>query len=68
MTDPERWLTTAEIAKRLSLTERTIRDWLRSGRLPGIRLGSSRAGWRIREADLDAFLAQRSTVQKESTR
>ena len=51
----ERWFTVEEIAERLKVTEQTIRRWLRSGALVGQNFGG-RAGYRIRESDLNAFL------------
>jgi excisionase family DNA binding protein len=59
-------LTVGEVARRLATGEETIRRWLRSGRLRGVRLGQTRAGWRISEADLDAFLRVRSNVREET--
>jgi excisionase family DNA binding protein len=53
--DEDRWLTVAEIAARLRMHPETIRDWLRSGKLKGRGFGG-RAGWRVRESDLRAFL------------
>lgn len=53
----ERLLTVAEICQRLQVHEETVRRWLRDGRLKGINLGG-RSGYRIREADLAAFLEQ----------
>jgi excisionase family DNA binding protein len=61
MTDPDRLLTVADIAERLRLNPETVRRWLRDGRLRGIRLGERRAGWRVSERDLAAFLSTRST-------
>jgi excisionase family DNA binding protein len=56
MPDTERLLTVTEAAERLRLNPETIRRWLRDGRLSGVWLGSDKAGWRISERDLDAFL------------
>ena len=56
MPDPDRLLTVSEAADRLRLNPETIRRWLRDGRLSGLWLGSDKAGWRISEQDLDAFL------------
>ena len=52
------YLTVSEVAKRLKVTPLTVRRWLNSGSLAGIQLGD-RAGWRITEADLQAFLDAR---------
>ena len=58
------YFTVDEIAKRLKVTPLTVRRWLNSGDLEGTRLSAGRAGWRISEADLEAFLAKR----REETR
>lgn len=53
----ERWLTVPEVADVLRVHPETVREWLRSGRLEGVRIGR-RSGWRISEAQLDAFLGR----------
>ena len=53
--DHERWLSVAEIADQLRVDEQTVRRWIRGGRLAARRLGS-KAGYRIRPSDLQAFL------------
>jgi excisionase family DNA binding protein len=50
---PERLLTPEDVADRLQISPKTVRDMLRDGRLKGIKMGKL---WRIREADLDAFI------------
>ena len=54
-------LTVDDVADRLSVNEKTIRRWIKVGRLPAVNLGH-RTGYRIREADLDRFLLERQTV------
>ena len=54
--DGERWLTVAQAAERIQVHPETVREWLRAGRLPGTLL-SRRAGWRVRERDVERFLA-----------
>jgi excisionase family DNA binding protein len=51
----EQWLTVNEIAERLKVTDQTVRRWLRSGDLIGRNFGG-KAGYRVREADLQEFL------------
>jgi excisionase family DNA binding protein len=68
MPDSDRLLTVHEAAKRLRLNPETIRRWLRDGRLRGVWLGSDKAGWRISEQDLDAFIVARTTQRKGSPR
>lgn len=56
-------LTVAEVAEQLSVTEETIRRWLRDGRIDGTRL-SRRAGWRVRQSAVDRFLAEFDQMEK----
>jgi excisionase family DNA binding protein len=53
-------LTTDQVADHLGVTHRTVLTWLSRGELRGIRLGRTRAGWRVSEADLQQFLATRA--------
>ncbi len=46
-------LTKEDVAKRLQISPLTVGNWLRSGKLKGIKVGRL---WRIRESDLKAFL------------
>lgn len=50
----ERLFSPDEVAERLGMSRYTIGEWLRSGRLTGRRIGRF---WRVREVDLDAFIA-----------
>ena len=52
----ERWLTVPQVADVVQVHPETVREWLRTGRLPGTLL-SRRAGWRVRERDVQRFLA-----------
>ena len=49
-------LTVEETAARLRTTPETIRRWLRSGKLRGVRPGGTRLGWRIPEAEIARLL------------
>lgn len=61
----ERWLTVDDVATRLQVSQETVRRWIRAGRLPVLDLGGPKAGYRIREDALEAFLAERyGTVAK----
>ena len=52
---PEQLLTPEQAAERLQIAPKTVRDMLRRGKLPGgVKFGSKL--WRIREADLDAYI------------
>lgn len=55
----EEWLTVPDVAKRLIVSEETVRRWIRSGALPVLDLGGPKVGYRIREADLESFLKAR---------
>ena len=50
-------LTVRDVATRLRISEWTVRQWLRRGRLKGIRPGGTKAGWRISEGELAEFIA-----------
>jgi excisionase family DNA binding protein len=50
------FFTERSLATYLAVSDRTIRNWIRSGELPSYKLGASR---RIDPADVDAFLSQR---------
>lgn len=54
--DDERWLTVAQVADVVQVHPETVREWLRTGRMPGTLL-SRRAGWRVRERDVQRFLS-----------
>jgi excisionase family DNA binding protein len=43
----------------LRVTEATVRRWIKARQLPALYLGSTKVGYRIRRADLDAFIARR---------
>ncbi len=48
----------SEVAQRASLTTQTVWGWCRSGQLPFIKIAPHT--YRIRETDLEAFLAARA--------
>ncbi len=61
---PEVLLTQTQVAEHLGLSLVTIGRWLRSGRLPGIKVGRE---WRIRESDLDAWISARPMPRVKAT-
>lgn len=48
----EKLYTPEEVADALRVTRRSVYEWLKSGRLRGLRAGNR---WRIRGEDVDAF-------------
>jgi excisionase family DNA binding protein len=52
----ERMYTVPEVAEQLRLHQQTIREWLRIGKLHGIRLGGTKAGWRIPASEVERLL------------
>jgi excisionase family DNA binding protein len=60
----ERWLTVEDIVDMLKVHEQTVRRWLRAGQLRGVLLGR-KAGYRVRESDLEAFLEARNAWTDE---
>lgn len=46
-----------EAASRISVSPRSIREWLRKGKIKGVKAGRL---WRIRESDLEKFLGYES--------
>jgi excisionase family DNA binding protein len=57
----ERWLTVAQVAEQLQVSEVTVRRWLREGALVGRQLGG-RAGWRVSVEELERFMQARDGV------
>ena len=55
-------LTPTEIAKRLNLHPNTVRDYLKAGILPAIKLGRV---WRVEEKDLEEFIRARKQKVKQ---
>lgn len=49
----EKLITPKDASERLVVAEKTIKDWLRAGKLRGVKVGSL---WRIREVDLEKFI------------
>jgi excisionase family DNA binding protein len=49
-------LTVAEVATQLRIDPETVRRWLRTGKLAGVRVGGARAGWRIPASALARFV------------
>ena len=46
-------LTAEQAAATLQLSPKTLKGWLRAGKLTGCKIGRQ---WRVREVDLEAFI------------
>ena len=57
------WMTLPEIAQELRCRQSKPRRWVESGELPAINVSdSTRPRYRVRRADLDAFLQRRAVA------
>ena len=52
-------LTVQEVAERLKVTPLTVRRWINAGDMPASKLGGDKAGWRIDEDDVTAYVDRR---------
>lgn len=55
----DRWYTVEEVAALIDRDPETVRRWLRSGQLDGVRPGGRKSGWRVASADVIRMLARR---------
>lgn len=51
--EPDRLFTPEDVAKVLLLKPETVREWLRTGKLKGVKMGRL---WRIRERDFGPLI------------
>jgi excisionase family DNA binding protein len=62
MADTEdRLLSVADVAKQLSVTEPTVREWIKEGKLKAHRAGAR--FWRIRQSEVDRMLGQQASTK-----
>jgi len=55
-------LTINEVADMLKLKPKTVGNWLRAGKLPGVKLGDGPAAeWRVKKEDLESYINSRTT-------
>lgn len=57
MTDTSKLLNLREVSEILNLNPEVLRRWLRSKKLPGIKVGSD---WRVSTSDLNDFIANKN--------
>jgi excisionase family DNA binding protein len=55
-------LTVEQAAAKLQIASKTLKDWLRAGRLKGVRLGKL---WRVKERDLEEFVERGSNEDRD---
>lgn len=55
MPNEDEFLTVSEVAEILKVNDQTVRNWIDRGELTAVRVGARRV--RIRQSDLDAFIA-----------
>jgi excisionase family DNA binding protein len=60
----KKWLSVAEVAEELGLSDDTIRNWVnrKKNPLPAIKTGRD---WRIKREDLDKFLDHMKNVRED---
>lgn len=51
--EQDKLLTQKDVAERLSISTRTVGEWLRSGKLKGMKIGKL---WRVKESELQRFI------------
>lgn len=56
-------LTVEEVASKIKATPTTVRRWLHSGKLRGVRLGGTKLGWRIPTSEVTRLLASQGLSQ-----
>ncbi|KUL38865.1 MerR family transcriptional regulator [Streptomyces sp. NRRL F-4489] len=64
MTDRERFYSVEQVAERLGLHVRTVRNYVRDGRLPAVRIGKQ---YRIAREDLESFTGRPMDVPESGT-
>ena len=57
----ENMLTVKQVAERMNVDEKTVRNWIQRGDLRAINIGRLRPEYRIRPADLEYFIEHRQT-------
>jgi excisionase family DNA binding protein len=59
----ERLFTPQEVAERLGMSKYTITEWIKAGRLKGVKIGKY---WRVKERDLQAFIDNPPPLQRHA--
>ena len=56
----DRLLSVADVSKLLSVTEPTVREWIKEGKLKAARAGAR--FWRIRQSEVDRMLSEQAST------
>jgi excisionase family DNA binding protein len=59
----ERLFSVEEVADRLGMSRYTISDWIKAGRLKGVKIGKY---WRVKASDLEAFIVNPPPLQRRT--
>ena len=57
----DRLLSVAEVSRQLSVTEPTVREWIKEGKLKAHRAGAR--FWRIRQSEVDRMLSEQASTR-----
>lgn len=58
----EKWVNLADVAEHLSVSQDTIRAWLKSGKIPTYKAGKQ---YKFRLSEIDALLMEGKLAEKE---
>ncbi|MFH2033041.1 MAG: helix-turn-helix domain-containing protein [Bacteroidota bacterium] len=58
MEDLRKYLTVREVAKRLDISEESVRDLISNKEIKAVKIGK----WRVKPADLESFIRARSNI------
>ena len=61
----DRLLSVADVARQLSVTEPTVREWIKEGKLKAHRAGAR--FWRIRQSEVDRMLGQQASTKPSTS-
>ena len=53
---------TREIAEALGVTQQTVRQWLTSGIMQGVKMGGGTGRWRVSASALEAFKERHTSM------
>jgi len=54
-------MTPKEVAEVLSVSEKAVKDWLRAGKLQGVKVGSL---WRVEQSVVEQYIERKGTLQQ----